>query len=977
MEFNTKKFKSNITFFVVCITLIVVLSLLTLLGESSKKIYDEEELGDKEVSIHKLVLNEIMSSNKGAIAYEDGKLYDYIEIYNGNDHDINLKNYGLSDKNKEVKWVFGDTVIEAKSYKVIFLTGQTTNDTANFKLKSGGGEVVALLKPNGKPVDAVETVGLDGNTVMARNEEGKWVIQDKPTPGFANTKTGHSEYLASLMSKEEKQIQINEILPENKGNFKNPTFEYSGYVEIKNISKSSINLEGYSLSNSEDAPFKWQMPSTVLPSGSVMVIYTSGVSSIDGELSTNFKLKNKNGVVILSDNKGKIIERVNYENLGNGLAYIKENDKFLTNNSISPGYPNTVDGIKSFQKKYLTKPKELIINEAMNSNYKYLPQNGGNYYDWIELYNNSGETINLSDYCLTTNINTTCMYNLENKELKSKEYYIVMASGDKNLSNKNYKHTDFKLGSTEGIYLTKNSKIVDTLYMANVPTGYSMGKGSSTGVYYFDTPTPGKDNGNGKQAISYLPTSSVLSGIFNNSKGFKVTLTGKDNIYYTLDGSKPTTSSKVYSSPLTIKKTTVLRIMSKEDGKIKSDVNTYTYVVNENHKLPVLSIAMNKSDFNYVNTHTGLKSTVQEPCNVELIDKDGSMFQVGAGLKLFGGSTRYYKKKSYEIKFKKKYGDAHLNYPVFDGVESSTFESLVLRTGSQDEFAANYDEGSEGRTLIRDIVGTSLMGEYTNVDVQAYKPVVLYVNGEYWGLYFIREKVDEHFVSNHYNIKTTDKDTDILRIDGEVKTGTNSKYNEMMRFINNNSLSNSSNYKKIKEQIDIENLCDFWIAEIWANNYDIVNTRYFRNNKIDNGKWKFIFYDLDSGYYHETGYGFNYYTRSQGIGYGNFSTALLRNLMKSSEFKKTFLERMSYNLKNTWSAKNWEKKVDQVVKEITESEMKRNLSTWSNMSYSTWETHVKDLRSFARKRNKAIIEDARSYFGLSSSEVKKYFGGVE
>ena len=975
MEFNTKKFKNNIMFFIVCISLIVVLSLLTLLIDRSSKIYDEADLTDNDVNIHKLVLNEIMSSNKGAIAYEDGKLYDYVEIYNGNDHDINLKNYGLSDNNKEVKWVFPETVIEAKSYKVIFLTGKTSNTSANFKLKSGGGEVLALLKPNGKPVDAIETIALDGNTVMARNEEGTWVIQDKPTPGFANTVSGHKEFLSSLMASGEQEIQINEILPENRGNFRNESGEYSGYVEIKNIGKSSINLEGYSLSNSETAPFKWTLPKVVLPSGSVMIVYTSGVSSITGELSTNFKLKNKNGVVILSDNKGKIIEKVNYENLGNGLAYIKEGENFLTNNSISPGYPNTVDGIKSFQKKYLVKVKDLIINEAMNSNYKYLAQNGGKYYDWIELYNNSGKTINLNDYCLTTNINTPCMYNLEKKELKSGDYYVVMASGDKNLSNKSYKHADFKLGDSEGIYLTKDSKIIDTLYMANVPTGYSMGKGNNYGVYYFGTPTPLKENGSGKEAVSYLPTSSVISGMFNDSKGFKVTLTGKD-IYYTLDGSVPTTSSKVYSSPLTIKKTTVLRIMSKESGKIKSDINTYSYIVNENHNIPVLSLSINNSDFNYVNNHTSLKSTVQEPCYVELIEKDGSGFKVNAGLKLFGGSTRYYKKKSYEIKFKKKYGDAHLKYPVFDTVDSSSFESLVLRTGSQDEFAANYDEGSEGRTLIRDIVGTALMGEYTNVDVQAYKPVAMYVNGKYWGLYFIREKVDEHFISNHYNIKTTDKDTDILRIDGEVKTGTNTNYREMMSFINNNSLSNSSNYKKIKEQIDIENLCDFWFAEIWANNYDIVNTRYFRNKNIDNGKWKFIFYDLDSGFYHETGYGFNYYTRPQGIGYGNFSTALLRNLMKSSEFKKTFLERMSYNLKNTWSAKNWEKKVDDVVKEIGKVEMKRNLERWGNMSYSNWEKHVKDLREFARKRNKAVIQDAKSYFNLSESEVKKYFGGV-
>jgi hypothetical protein len=413
--------------------------------------------------------------------------------------------------------------------------------------------------------------------------------------------------------------------------------------------------------------------------------------------------------------------------------------------------------------------------------------------------------------------------------------------------------------------------------------------------------------------------------------------------------------------------------MSKESGKIKSDIQTYSYIINENHTLPVLSLAINKSDFNRVNSHTSLNSDVMEPVNVQLLEKDGTGFQIDAGLKLFGGSTRYYRKKSYEIKFKKKYGDGHLNYPVFDDMDSSVYNSLVLRTGSQDEFA--YSK----RVIIRDIVATDLVHQYTKVDVQAYKPVVVYVNGEYWGLYFIREKVDETFVSNHYNVPTTKSDTDILRIDGEVKTGSSKKYKAMMSFINNNSLSKQANYNKIKEQIDIENLCDFWIAEIWSNNYDIVNTRYFSNPKVDNGKWKFVFYDLDSGFYNykEGQYGFNYYTRSAGIGYGNFSTALLRNLMKSSEFKKTFLERLSYNLKNTWSTKNFTAKVDEIVKEVGTNEIKRNLKRWNVCSYSEWQSHVTNLKDFAKKRNASIVKEAKSYFGLSNAEVKKYFGDVK
>ena len=973
MEFNIKKFKSNILFFIVCGGLVVVLSLLTLLIDKNARYYDEAELDDKDVNIKKLVINEIMTSNKGTITDGEGKLYDYIEIYNGNNHDINLKNYGLSDENEKVKWVFGNTTIKAKSYLVVFMSGKSGELSTDFKLKAAGGEVVALIKPNGKAVDAIETVALDSNTVMARDGNGKWVIQDKPTPGFANNLKGHEEFLKSLESKEEKTIVINEVLPENKGNFRNTNGDYSGYIELKNVSGKAINLEGYSLSNSEDVNFKWQIPNVTLGNNEVMVIYTSGVSSIEGTLSTGFKLKNKNGVVVLSNNTGKIIDKLKYENLGNGVALLKQGDKYLESNSISPGFDNTVDGIKSFQKKYLDTPKSLIINEAMNSNYQYLAQNGGNYYDWIELYNNSGDTVNLSDYCLTTNINTTCMYKLPKVDLKKGEYYIVMASGDENLSNNKYKHAPFKLGDNEAIYLVKSSTIVDSMYMANVPKGYSMGKGSSYGVYYFSKPTPAAKNGNGTEAVSYVPHASVESGIFNKSSGFQVTLNGNGNIYYTLDGSKPTTSSKVYSGPLSIKKTTVLRIMSKESGKLASETITYSYIVNENHTLPVMSLVMSNSDFKYVNTHTALNSPVIKPVSVELLELDGSGFKIDAGLKLFGGSTRYYRKKSYEIKFKKQFGDGKLNYKVFDTVDSSVFDSLVLRTGSQDEFA--YSK----RVIIRDIVATSLMHDYTKVDVQAYKPCVVYVNGKYWGLYFIREKVDETFVANHYNVKTTKSDTDILRIDGEVKTGSSKKYKTMMKFITNNSMANSANYNKIKDQIDIENFCDFWVAEIWANNYDIINQRYFSNPNVDNGKWKFIYYDLDSGFYnYKAGqYGFTYYTRSQGVGYGNFSTALLRNLMKNKEFRNTFLERLSYNLKNTWSTANFSKKVDDVIAEIGTNEIKRNLNRWDVCSYGEWQSHVSDLKSFAKKRNSSIVTEAKSYFGLSNAEVKKYFGDVK
>ena len=972
MGFNFKKLKNNLGFFVIAIMMIVVLTLVNYISDKKANSLDKAELTDGEVNISKLVINEVMTSNKGAYADSNGKIYDYVEIYNGNEKDINLKDYGLSDEESKVKWVFPETIIGPKEYIVVFLSGDRSEGLyANFKLKSSGGEVMTLFKPNGKVVDAVETVALDGNTVMARDLNGKWVVQTEATPGYANTKEGRSEFLASLISDDEKVIEINEILANNKGNFKNKNGEYSGYIELKNISKNSDNLANYGLSNSEVASFKWQFPSKVLEPGEVVVVFTSGKScKTCDELSTGFKLDSKNGFAVLTNNKGKIVDKVEYKNLPNGIGYIKQDGKFLQNNAISPGFDNTVDGIKSFQKKYLSTPKDLIISEVMNNNYSYLAQNGGNYYDWIELYNNSGKTINLSNYCLTTNDNTMCSYKLPKVELKSGEYYIVMASGDTKLSNSKYQHASFKLGDTEAVYLTKSDEIVDSIMVANVPLGYSMGRSGSS-ILYFSKPTPGSKNGGGTEAISYVPYADIKSGIYDSNKEFKVTLTGSGKIYYTLDGSEPTTSSKVYSSPLTIKKTTVLRIMSKEAGKLSSDVNNYSYILDTSHKTSVMSLIIDSKKLNKVNNNTSLNSKVQERGYVDYFDKEGEGFSINVGLKLFGGSTRSYKKKSYEIKFKKKYGDAKLKYKVFKNVDSSVFDSLVLRTGSQDEFQYN-----DQRTVIKDVVATSLMGKYTDVDVQDYVPIVLYINGKYWGIYFIREKVDETFVSNHYNVKATKTDTSILRIDGEVKSGTDKKYNSMISFINSNSLSNSKNYEKIKEQIDIQSFSDFWIGEIYTANYDILNTRYFSNPLVDNGKWKYIFYDIDSGFFRTTQNTFNEYTNPSGMGSWNFPTVLLRNMMKSSEFKSTFLERLSYNLNNTWAYKNVEKRIDEVIDEIGKDEFKKNAERWGN-SYSHWEKSIKSMKTFAKNRNSYVVKYAKTYFNLSSSDVKKYFGDVK
>ena len=143
MKINIKKFKSNLSFFIISIALIIVISLFSAIFDNKNRM-NEEELQNDDVNINSLVINEILASNNGVISDENGNLYDYVEIYNGNRKDINLKGYGLSDEN-QVKYTFPDVTIESKKYIVIKLTGKSTDEySASFKLKSSGGETVTI-----------------------------------------------------------------------------------------------------------------------------------------------------------------------------------------------------------------------------------------------------------------------------------------------------------------------------------------------------------------------------------------------------------------------------------------------------------------------------------------------------------------------------------------------------------------------------------------------------------------------------------------------------------------------------------------------------------------------------------------------------------------------------------------------------------------------------------------------------------------
>ncbi len=958
MKFKREEFQKNFKFLFSLFLIIALFLLLSILFGNNEDSINTIELSDEfDSNISKLVINEVCSSN-GGIVIANNESYDWIELYNGEDKDINLKNYGLSDKVNEVKWAFSETIIKSKSYLVVYLAGKSqTGLFASFSLSSGGGETISLRKPNGKIIDAFETKRIDKNYSFIRNEDGSWNKTNKPTPGFENSIKGYDNYQKSLISTT-KDLVISEVLPSNKGNFMDEHGLLSSYIEVTNVSDGSVNLKDYYLSDEESVPFKWGMPDKILFKNDSIVIFTQ--EGIDDEYYADFKLNSKSGYAILSKSDNTVIDKIKYENLTNGHALVLEDNELYETSNISVGYLNNSKGSISYSSKYQTASNDLIINEVMTSNSKYLPQNGGNYYDYIEVENNSNKTINLSDYYLSTDATDEEKWQMPDVDLKSGEYYVVMASGEENLSNGKYHHTNFKLSNDDGLFLFKDKKMIDCVFLYNIPSNYSYGRQTAKdGFYYISSPTPGTKNKEGNKEISYTPEVQKHPGVFNNVDKIEVSFKYAGKLYYTTNGSDPTSSSKLYTKPITLTKTTVIKVRAIEEGKMPSAVVTNSYIINENHTLPVMSLSMNGSDFNKT-TSSRWNTEIEVSAYAELYEKNSS-FSIPCGFKLFGGSTRGLPKQSYMLKFKKEYGEPALHYKIFDNRDSSLYNSLIIRSGSQD-----YESSA-----MRDEVGTSIVDGLTNLDVQAYKPVILYVNGEYYGIYFLREKVDEEFIANHYNVSGAN--TNIFRIEGDVTVGSNKEYKDLLSYVSSHDMSKKASYEYVSEKVDIDSFIDFWIAETWTTNNDILNMRFFSNPNVENGKLNMIFYDLDFAFYNENRNYFEFFTNPSGMGEHHFNNVLIRGLMKNSSFKKRFVERLQYNLKNVWTTKRVNDKITLLYNTL-KPEMERNQKKWG-LTMKTWNAEVDEFRDYVKKREKYMMSHIKSFFSLSDKEMKELFGG--
>ena len=959
----------------------------------------------KTVTGSRVYISEIMTSNSSSVPAPDGEFYDWIELCNPTDEAVDVSGFGFGLDSAAAVWTIpSGTVIPAKGYALVFCAGRAGDSGrvgevyATFRLSKKGGEELTLLASSGKTIDALKTEALDRGKTMYRVKEGSsFEIGGDPTPLFPNTEEGRANYLASLYVDGD-PIKISEIAPKNHIGLTDSFGETSDWIELHNTSDTEVNLKGYKLSDSSEEPYAWSFPDVTVESGGYIYVFCSGRDVEKGdEIHADFVLSSKSGTVVLARPDGGIVDHVEYSGVATNESYADdENGNFTATPWQTPGFANTVDGYEKYAETLKT-PSGLIINEVMVGNEKYCAHNGGRYYDWIELYNASDADIDLSEYTLSKELSDLGAFTLPQRTLRPGEYALVMCSGDETLSTSSYIHANFKIDNDgEELFLSKNDTVVDSVYFSNIRAGYSFGRSSlGNGFYNLSQPTPGYVNGMGIRQVSSAPFTDTAEGVYNNVANVKVALSafGDATVYYTTDCTEPTYTSTQYLGELTLDKTTVVKAVAYEKGKLPSAVVTLSYIVNENHTLPVISLSADPDDlfdyytgiyadgpgYTYEFPHKGANfwQDWERDAHVAFFADGEDGFSLDCGIKMFGNYGRAYDQKPFQIKFKKKYGTSELHYKMFEQYsDMSVFDALVLRCGSQDSY----------RSRFRDELFTSLVTDSSSTLLsQAYRACVLYLNGQYWGVYYIREKVDENFLAQHENYGP-DSFTMLYR-NGEVIMGdTDEGYASLIYFVETHDMTLKENYDYVCSRIDIQNYIDFKIFQAYSGNYDLHNIKYYKSDaEGSDGKWRWIFYDQDYAF-RELG---DSVARTVESGYHFISNTLIRNLLKNPDCRALYLSRMSELFSSALSADTVLAKINALYEESL-PEMQRHCERWS-LSFDNWKYEVDVLRrtvsdsgsieglgglSYGGSRIAQVLANLKSTLYLTDEEYNKYFGGL-
>ena len=619
---------------------------------------------------------------------------------------------------------------------------------------------------------------------------------------------------------------------------------------------------------------------------------------------------------------------------------------------------------------------QLFINEFSAANYDDHLDNYGEYEDWIEIYNAGGANVDISGYFFSDDIGEPMKWQVPNSlTIPPGGYEVIYCSKRNELVGTNA-HTSFKLTQTQQEYVVfsdPGGTTIDVYWIeVSNQTNHSHGRLTDGGAVWgvFTNPSPGGPNGGGDAGYAETPQFDLESGYYPGPISVALT-SGSANteIRYTDDGSTPNGGSNLYTGPIDINNTVVIRTaaFSTDGTLLRSHVETNTYFIGPDaHTTKIVSIAGD----NIMNLLGPGGGPGPEPLiHFELFSIAGTLLAESYGdSNEHGNDSNAYGQRGFDYISRDQYGiNNALHHEIFTAKNRDEYQRVIMKAAANDNY--NFQNGG---AHIRDSYVQSLSQVADlRMDERSHESVVLYINGEYWGVYDCREKVDDTDFTDYYYDQPRGN-VDFIKTWGgtwfEYDSGTANEWYDLVNFITTNDMTDPANYDFVKSIYNTGSLIDYMILNSYIVSADWLNwnTAWWRGTHPDGDKkkWRYVLWDMDATFGHYINYTGIPNTGSnadpcdpESIGNpgGQGHIPILNALLNNDDFWQSYISRYADMSNSYFSCDFMIQHLDSLI-DIIDPEMPRQIDRWDNGpdSYAGWQQNVQELRDFILERCQII-----------------------
>jgi hypothetical protein len=525
-------------------------------------------------------------------------------------------------------------------------------------------------------------------------------------------------------------------------------------------------------------------------------------------------------------------------------------------------------------------------------------------------------------------------------------------------------HTNFALraeGERVRLYDPRGCE-VDALEPLPLLADESYGRqpDGSPSLGYFLDPTPGAANlTESRPGFARLPVFDPPAGYVGANVEVTVESGEGAEVHLTWDGAEPTQDAAPYTGPVRTGDegdAVILRARAWQPGLWPSRIATATYLLHPPATLPIVSLVTDPAHL--WDEQTGIYAfgssfeaewpyhganfweDWQRPVHVELWEPDGAQgFALDAEISIHGNQSRGNPQKSLLVEATSRYGASALEHEVFPGLGITSFQRLLLRAGGQDWHGCS-PSACRGAHLRDGLMHALAAG--TDIDVLAYRPAEVYLNGVYWGIYHLNERPDAEYVEAHHG----QTDIDLLEQSGtDPVEGDALHWEQTLAYLRSHDLADPAVYAHVQTLIDVDELQAYLAFEIFYGNTDWPgnNIKYWRP-RTPGGRWRWVMYDTDFGLGNfgasPSGDTLALALAADGPSWPNppWSTELFRLLVQSPEFTTTFLNRYADYLNTALAPEATRARLQAFEAQIA-LEMPRHAERWGSWSDGVT-THV-------------------------------------